>query len=124
MSMKYKVGQTVHKVTQPNHSNGETKHVDVVITKIGRKWAFYKEGSWDGKFCIKNTLDHQEGAVYAGEYFSPEKVYLSRQDYEDRLVKKTVMKDLCSRLCHTPQEGVTLQNIKDAAKLLKIELEY
>jgi len=122
-SAKYIVGQVVHKVTQPNNTFGDASHADITITKIGRKWAFYKEMSWEGKFCIKDTSDHDEGVVYAGDFCSRERVYLSRRHYDDDMELKSLMADLHSKLPRVPRDGVTAQNIKDAAAILKIELE-
>lgn len=70
---RWSVGQTVVEVTKGSRHN-DVAH-DVVITKLGKVWAYYGDRG--------ERFDMETGEIDGGEYSSPGYVYPSRPDYEE-----------------------------------------
>ena len=92
----------------------ETPHT-VQITKIGRKWMYF--GNSRSRASMETLV------VDGGEYTSPGKLWFSSDEYEAWTSTCHLMNELQGCLTHRPNPGVTADNIRAAAKLLRVEIE-
>ena len=108
------VGQTVFLVI-----NGRriVDKVDCHIAKIGRKWITLDYPSWNPyRFDAETMRLHHEG------YSSPGRVYPSREEYEASTLRQQLFTELTQRLSRMPYDGVTLEDIVEAARLLRVPI--
>lgn len=106
----FKVGAKLFLVPSFNRSGGR----DVVINKVGRKWAEY-----DGR-C---RVDMASGRC-DGDYGSPGQLYASREAYEAACALDKAWDAFRRNISHwygPAPAGVTLENICEARRLLGME---
>ena len=95
-------------------SSRYAKREYVIVEKVGRKWV-----TLSNRHRInKETLD-ADGGVYV----SPGRCYLSEEDHAKELRTFKAFNDLRNRLAFSPRDGVTEDDIIQAAKLLRIEIK-
>jgi hypothetical protein len=94
---------------------GEPREVTVI--KVGRKWA---EIDVRGYRIDKTTL-----AIDGGDYTSPGRCYLCRETYERRVALLRAWNAVASKIDrrYGPADGVTIDDVRAAAALLKVNLE-
>lgn len=102
------VGQTLYFVGRDRY-HGPAR--DVTVTKIGRKWA-----SLDNGYRISLESLYADG----GQYASPGRCWPNREAYEAALYRAHKWSALRKWLDHkySPPEGVTVEQMQQAAKLL------
>jgi len=101
-----KPGDRVYAVTQNIRRYTE-------VCKVGRIWV---ECNHYGRF------DKQTGRIDGGRYSSPGRVYRTEEEYLERIELETLIRRLRNLLTQIPNDGVTADDIRAAAKLLRIEL--
>ena len=113
--MEFTVGQKLWCVMS-DRRGGSFPGREVTITKVGRKWL---------------TIDYADYRVDMGHMFvdghgyaSPGRCYLSKEEYEKIPALQAAWKEFRARLTlmyGTIPEGVTVEDIREAMKLLKLE---
>lgn|SRR5262245_22715503 len=111
--MNLQVGQRLWYVSRDSRYSTNR---EVEVTRLGRKWAYL-----DGNERCR--IDIETLTVDGGEYISPGRCYLSREEYEAERVLYSawgrLQRDL--RDHDRSPEGVTLEDIKQARALLRLE---
>jgi hypothetical protein len=105
------VGQTLWFVPSDTRWNRER---EMTVKKVGRKWAKTDE---------RTRVDIKTLMVCGGNYSSPGRCYLSRDEWESEKARKAAWSDLrrcIDRSWHIPA-GVSLDHIKQAMALLGFE---
>lgn len=95
-------------------SNRYNKAQYVTITKVGRKWATLSN---------QHRIDKATLRADGGGYVSPGCCYLSKEQHDQEVRASSVFSELRNRLSFSPSHGVTEEDIRQAAKLLRIKLE-
>lgn len=111
MAYDLEVGQELWYV--PSYRGGEGHPVK--IQRVARKWA-YLEGSYRPERISIDTL-----TVDGGEYSSPGQCYISKEVYEQQQEIKKEWADLVRRLSHIPNQNVTIEDIRQARRLLGVD---
>ena len=106
-----KVGQKLWYV----HNDSRVKPFEVDIFKIGRKWA-YIDAFDEDRIDIK-TLE-----VDGGHYSSPGQCYLSEDEYKQVIVLDSIWDKFRSRINRCGAPKCKIDDIREAAKILKIDL--
>ena len=70
------IGQKLFYV--PANRYRRTEPHEVTVTAVGRKWVVFKDGNITERFAITDKCMMVDG----GEYQSPGRCYLSKEDYE------------------------------------------
>jgi hypothetical protein len=85
------------------------------VAKIGRKWAYL---NWRGYRLDINSL-----RVDGGDYSSPGRCWLSVEEYESHVNSRAVWDAFRKAIDYKPiPDGVTVEHIEEAARLLKLVL--
>lgn len=109
----FTVGQKLWYVT--SNRRGESRWI--VIAKIGRKWLTCED-------ChCEIRIDAETMAADGGDYSSPGKCYLSGEEHRQELLLLSAHDNLYRKLSHRPYLGVTIEDVRAAAKLLRIDIE-
>lgn len=85
----------------------------VTVTKVGRKWA---------ELSNRHRIDMVTLSADGKGYSSPGACWLSQAHYEAKVITGTAFTNLKNKMRFQPSDGVTIQDIYEAAKLLRIEL--
>lgn len=98
----------------PADPRQSSRLADVEVISIGRKWA-----------VISNNcrIHVQTLAADGGNYGSPGRCWISREAWECRQQAVNAFEQLTRKLRFSPRDGVTLENIQQAASLLGITLD-
>lgn len=111
MTAELKVGQKLWWV--PNKRWGGPQR-EVTVEKVGRIWAHLNE---------RNRIDKQTLIADGGEYSSPGRCYLSKAEYDEYIERVTTWNVFAATVRYKEMpDGVTVADITEAAKLLRIEL--
>ena len=110
MSKTLEVGQELWYA--PNDTRYEAKAV--TVTKVGRKWATLDN---------YNRVDMETMEIDGGGYSSPGTCYLDRKVYEEQCRADKLLTKFYRKLGYYVKQGVTAEDILQAAKLLRIEIE-
>lgn len=110
MSNTLQIGQTLYFV--PRHLR-DRRSENVTVEKIGRKWATLSN---------RHRIDIETLVVDGGEYSSPGRCYLSKDEYEAESALQSTwnsFKREIERQSRIPG-GVTVERIAEARKLLNL----
>jgi hypothetical protein len=88
---------------------------EITIEKVGRRWAYFDNGS---KRCDVATL-----VVDAHGYAAPGALFESEEIYKANISREIAFSSLRQRLGYRPEQGVSEQDIRQAARLLGISLD-
>lgn len=119
----YTVGQVLCAVLS-GHRRGEVFIIDVTVTKVGRRWVEFDGWKGKGPYINSPRFDKANGHVDSGGYSSFGTVYESRAAYEAMVKRLQAWNGLTSALRHSHDvpAAVTHDDIRQAAKLLGVEL--
>lgn len=107
------VGQRLYYVPS-NKRMGDPEEVEV--TKIGHKWAVVNTTS---KYAREFGRIGKDSLILdGGQHSSPGRCYLSQQDYEYQVACCVEWQDINRRMGYSPKQGVTLDAILEAKRLL------
>jgi len=112
VSMELTVGQKLWFV--PNRGQYYHKEHEVTVVTIGRKWVTV---NGDIRFAIAD----KRMEIDAGNYPSPGRCYLSREDYENEQSIGKAWNELSNRIRYSAPDGVTVEKIAEACKLLGLD---
>ena len=112
-----KVGDTLFmKLTRRSgHHRDESK--PVTVTKVGRKWATL---DYPSRKPYRVDIDTMQ--VDGAGYSSPGRCWLSELDCRSHEAAQRAQSELSRRLSYSPPVGVTEADIREAARLLRVEL--
>ena len=85
MTTKFEVGQVVFVVRNDNRRST----YNATVTKVGRKWVYINE---------HQRFDPQTKLIDGGNYQSPGRVYLSRDEYDETVTRANAWRDLRSEV--------------------------
>jgi hypothetical protein len=89
------------------------KPSEVTVQKIGRKWA---------QVDYRLRIDVQTLIADGGDYSSPGRCYLSREEYEAELARRDAWRDFCKLLRWSRQpRAATIEAIEQAQILLGLK---
>ena len=112
--MKFEVGQKV--VVVFNERRNE-RIEEFEVTKIGRVWAQISAGgAYEYRFNLESLL------IDGGQYMSPGRIYLSREEYETEKATEGVWKVFRECVDRTWKPEISVEKIREAAKILGIDL--
>lgn len=111
MSNTFEIGQTVFYTDNDRKGRIYPSKVE----SIGRKWVNLEKHA--GRFDKETML------LDGGQYSSPGKVYLSEEVYRNELAVEDLWKKFREAYTYRAPEGVTVDNIREAARLLKLEIK-
>ena len=102
---EFKVGQKLYVVTSGLRGRGREEYQE--ITKIGRRWL-----TLDNRNCTRR-IDKENLYVDGGQYSSPGRAYLSKEDYDHEVL----LGKLWSRIYNSSSfgsrpKGVTVETMK------------
>jgi len=104
--MKLEVGQKLWYVPNSSRDNQQ----EVTIQNIGRKWA---KADYVSKIDI-NTLE-----VNGGQYSSPGRCYLSKEEYDNYVLIRSVWTELAKKITmYKLPDGMTLEKIDAIRELV------
>lgn len=112
------VGQTLHFV--PAHRHNGNSH-DVVVMKIGRKWADIRPADWQHK---SHRIALDDWRADGGGYSSPGRCYASKEVYDAETARREAWQGLQRQMrdaCGQPPDGVTVDAMRQARLLLGLE---
>jgi hypothetical protein len=91
------------------------------ITKVGRKWVYLDSGYRFELEYVQNKMMYLDG----GNYSSPGRVWLCEGDYVNHCKCQKLWQALRKGIDYSrdPGSGVSLKNLTDACRLLKIPVE-
>jgi hypothetical protein len=116
----YYVGQTLYFYRITYRRGDVVAPVPVVVSKIGRKWVSISRNGHDaGRF------DPESGYVDGGQFSSPGRVWRSAAEHDaeaERVRVWDLLKSAIRSHIGGPRPDVTTDDIRAAAKALKIEL--
>lgn len=104
-----KVGQTV--IFCPADSRNSP--AEVTVTAIGRRWVSIADMGYGNARFDKGTLE-----VDGGEYSSPGRIFLSRDDFNAERERAELLKEL-RRLASEYSNPYTLTQLRAAVRVLK-----
>jgi len=113
--MALKVGQIAWLSTKNAHSETVPFLQKVIVTKIGRNWAYYvHEGcSLESRFNIF-TLDVESS------FGSKKRIYLNQNEFWEGLVQERVWKALYSKLSKSTGSELSIEGIESVATILEV----
>lgn len=114
MTPKYEVGQVVWVVMTSGWRVGGAPR-EMEVTKVGRKWVELNNGRYRLEQG-ERRLDGRSG------YGSPGTVYLTRSEWASERIFDHTFYQLQKAVYEMRSTGLTLQDIRDAAKALRITL--
>ena len=119
----YTVGQVLCAVLS-GYRRGELSIIDVTVTKVGRRWVEFDGWKGQGPYINSPRFDKANGRIDGSGYISVGTVYESRAEYEAMVKRLQAWNGLTSALRHSHDvpAGVTHDDIRQAAKLLGVEL--
>ena len=95
-------------------------HWDCIVTKVGRKYFYVKEGIEDWReivFCIDTWEEHTE-------FNSDYRVFSNRGEWEDHREAEVYVAAFRERFKYSwSGTSLTLSQLKEAAKILNIEIK-
>ena len=107
---KLEVGQQLYYVS--NNRRSSTQYV--TIEKIGRKWI---------QLSNSHRVDKDTLIADGGNYSSPGRCYIDAEVYTKEQLRAAAWRDFKRDACSVaPHESVTLDDILQARKLLKVDL--
>lgn len=109
-----KVGQQLWFVPRERRSS-QPKFV--TVTKVGRDWAYVSGHRHNSRVSLV-SLD-----IDGGEYASPGRCYLNREEYEQQVAATTALHQVAQGVKIYGLTTIPLSDILQAAKLLKIEVK-
>ena len=112
--MKIKAGDKLYYIPT---RNGARDGRYLTVVKVGRKWAQLDNSERRPLRIDVNTL-----WADGGNYSSPGRCYVSKEGYLAEERANYLCRELARRIGYHPNDGVTISDIQEAAKLLKIEL--
>jgi hypothetical protein len=98
----------------PSDPRNEKYAHEVIITKVGRKWAYFGPHSQD-------RLDPETLRVDGGIYCSPGTCYESKETYEALCLANRFWRHLKDKMGWDAK--VDAEKVREAAKMLGIDLE-
>lgn len=111
MTAELKVGQKLWWVPSQRYAGSQR---EVTVEKVGRIWAQLSE---------RSRIDKQTLIADGGEYMSPGRCYLSKAEYDEHIERVTAWNSFVYTVRYQSMpDGVTIADITEAAKLLRIEL--
>lgn len=110
---KLEVGQKLWFVREHQFRKGGSGGNECYVTKVGRKWAELNNGE-----RIDMVTMRADGRGYS----SPGKCYLSHREHKTETELRQLWTDFHRRLCHLPPDGISADDIRRAAEILKINL--
>lgn len=113
--MTLTVGQTLWYVPHQRYESGRDRGTEVTVIKVGRKWADLNRGI--------PRISIQTMQADGGQYSSPGRCYLSRDEWLAEITLNAIWRDFASRIGgQSPPDGVTEDAIRQAAELLHIPM--
>jgi len=104
------VGQTIYWVTGMDRPTNQRQFRDVVITKVGSKYAYTEHL----KICMDTWAEYSENYSHRAQGF------ISKVDYEERMQTKRLWSKFRGDLPYDPPETITTEWILAACQLLNI----
>lgn len=111
--MQFEVGMELYFVpSDPRRQKNQL----VKVEKVGRKWVNLDNGyRFDKEAKYGMWVD-------GGEYSSPGRLYLSKEDYDKDCKKDSALRAINKRTeMYRSREDLTLEDVLAAAKLLKVQ---
>jgi hypothetical protein len=93
--------------------NYRGRNYSVTVTKVGRKWA---------ELSNRHRIDLETMIADGKEYTSPGRCWVTETHYAATVLTGNAFTNLKNKMAFRPADGVTIQDIYEAAKLLRIEL--
>lgn len=93
--------------------NDKGKNYLVKVEKIGRRWA---------DLSNSHRIDMATMRADGKHFSSPGTCWLSQAHYEAKVLTGRAFTNLKNKMAWEPADGVTIQDVYEAAKLLRIEL--
>jgi hypothetical protein len=108
------VGQTL--IFVPSERRRGIDPVEVTVEKVGRKWAAISN---------RRRIGIGDLAADGGQYSSPGRCYLSREEYDGKVRAESAWRALSRAIDQrwNPPEGVSVAKIEAAAKMLGLTLD-
>ena len=112
--MTWAVGKTVYAVIDGR--SGKVNGMEVIITKIGRKLAYYKQYGHDVGFYLEG------GEINGKQYSSPGKVWPSKEFYENYVSVNTAWNLVFRQMPYHAPNSMSLDMVRSIASMLEIEV--
>lgn len=111
-----KVGQKLYLVSSEHGWRGSSPEF-ITLTGVGKKWATFE------RYGRKEKVHLEELYIDGKEYSSPGQCWLSKKEYIAYLEAKEAWGKLHRRIGHNIPDGVTLEKINQARKILGFDDE-
>jgi hypothetical protein len=89
---------------------------DILVTKVGRKWATYVDAENPNRRHLAGRFDLESWTIDGGDYISPGRVYTDRAAYERRKRVQEAWEDMTRRVPYQAPENIAMSNVNQVRR--------
>ena len=115
---KYTVGQKLYYASSSRrYSEGDNTGYEVVVTKVGTKWVYFKYSKWVSSCGKPSRFNPTNGRVDGEGYSSPGIVYASEVEHRQTMLRNKLWGKMREAMTYNPP-NVPLDSLILACRVL------